>query len=54
MWKCLVCGADTELHVRTRPICVDCDAKDAEFSPLEEPTDTTLPTASEFLPEPSA
>jgi len=24
MWKCLVCGADTELHVRTRPICVDC------------------------------
>jgi len=51
MWKCLICGADTELRVQERPICLDCDAKDAELRPVETPADTVLPVSSRAVPE---
>ena len=35
MAKCLVCGTETEMYVSTTPICLECDAKDAQFKPVE-------------------
>jgi hypothetical protein len=51
MAKCFVCGAETELRVAQVAVCVDCDAKDAQFPKVETLRDITLPVSDS--PEPS-